>query len=280
MFEQVVIAVDGSECASRAAQAGVALADTYGARVTAVAAAHEELDQAAARDILDEVEELGADAGVPVEAHVVVDRPSHAIVDIADRFDADLVVMGRHGNSGIRDRLFGSVTNRVLRTAKRDVLTVPASDEQVEEFETILMPTDGSKAASRAVAPATDLADRYGAALHLLTVVDVAMEAGPFSAGGVDREYVERLLADAMTELEDLADEYAAEAATDVEFELATRSGIPSEGIAAYVDENDVDLVVIASTGESSLAGQFLGSTADRVLRLVDEPVLVVHPRR
>ncbi|WP_439025595.1 universal stress protein [Haloarchaeobius sp. DT45] len=280
MFEQVVIAVDGSGCATRAAEAGIGLAATYGGRVTAVAAAHEELDEEDARSVVEAVEKLGAESGVPVEAHVVADRPSTAIVDLANRVDAGLVVMGRHGNGGIRERLFGSVTNRVLRTAERDVLTVPGGDEHVGDYETILMPTDGSDAASEAVAPAADLADRYGAALHVLNVVDVRREAGPFSAGGVDQEYVDGLLEKAMENLEALADDYAALTDTDVEFELATRSGIPSEGIAAYVDEQDVDLVVIASTGESSLAGQFLGSTADRVLRLVDEPVLVVHPER
>ncbi|WP_435363213.1 universal stress protein [Haloarchaeobius sp. DYHT-AS-18] len=276
MFEQVVIAVDGSECATRAARAGIALAGTYSGRVTAVAAAHEELDEGTAREILGEVEELGADAGVPVEAHVIADRPSVAIVDLANRVDAGLIVIGRHGNSGIRDRLFGSVTNRVLRTAERHVLTVPG-EGPIADYETVLLPTDKSKAAREAVAPAADLADRYDAALHLLTVIDVRSEAGPFSAGGVDQEYVDSLLADELTDLETLADEYATFAGDGVSFELATRSGTPSTGIAEYVDEQGVDLVVMASTGESSLAGQLLGSTTDRVLRLVDVPVLVVH---
>ncbi|MCT9095869.1 universal stress protein [Haloarchaeobius sp. HME9146] len=280
MFEHVLIAVDGSACASRSAQAGIALAAASGGQVTAVAAAHGELDEAAARAALDEVESFGEDAGVAVTTHVVSTPPAQSIVNLADEVDAGLIVMGRHGNTGLRDRLFGSVTNRVLRTADTHVLTVPGGESPVSDFETILLPTDGSEAASTAVAPAADLADQYGAALHLLRVVDVRQEAGPFSAGGVDQAYVDDLLERELASLGDLADEYATLAGDGVTFEQATRAGTPSEGISEYVDEHDVDLVVMASTGESSLAGQLLGSTTDRVLRLVDQPVLVVNPNR
>jgi len=56
------------------------------------------------------------------------------------------------------------------------------------------------------------------------------------------------------------------------------RTGTPSTEIAAYVEEASLDMVVIASRGESSLAGQLLGSTTSRLLRIVDEPTLVVVP--
>jgi nucleotide-binding universal stress UspA family protein len=46
--------------------------------------------------------------------------------------------------------------------------------------------------------------------------------------------------------------------------------------ITDYVADNDVDLVVMSSEGQSNLAGQQLGTVAGRVLRAVDRPVLVV----
>ncbi|WP_435335261.1 universal stress protein [Haloarchaeobius sp. TZWWS8] len=277
MFERIVIAADGSDCATRAARLGVAIAAKFGSHVTAVTAVSTELDEADVTTVLDTVESFGDAAGVSVEKHVVTGHPATAIVDIADRVDADTVVMGRQGHTGMRKRVFGSVTRRVLRTTERHVLTVPEGDIPVGEFRQILVPTDQSASADVALAPAFEIARRYGARVHLLTVVDVRREAGPFSAGGVDREYVQTLLGAARDELVELAEE-SAERLDGLDVELATEKGAPSAGIGKYVEENDIDLIVMASTGESRLTGQLLGGTTSRVLRTAEAPVLVVHP--
>ncbi|WP_435345186.1 universal stress protein [Haloarchaeobius sp. HRN-SO-5] len=279
MFQRVLIAVDGSECATRAAQAGIDVAATYGARVDVVAAVHRELDEAQAETVLADVESLAADADVDVETHVATGHPATVVVSLADDIDADVVVMGRHGHGGVRERILGSVTDRVLRSTQRHVLTVPVGSSRIGDYENVLLPTDGSEAAAAAAAPAVDVAEQYGATLHLLTVVDVRREAGPFSAGGVDQAYVERLLDRAREDVDELAERCEDIASEDLDVERTAAKGTPSKGIAEYVEENDVDFVAIASTGESSLTGQLLGSTTDRVLRIIDEPVLVVHPQ-
>jgi nucleotide-binding universal stress UspA family protein len=46
-----------------------------------------------------------------------------------DDHDPDLVVMGTHGHSGIRRRLLGSVTERIVRDAPVPVLTVKSDTE-------------------------------------------------------------------------------------------------------------------------------------------------------
>ena len=71
MFERLLIAVDGSDCATRAARVGVAVAAAYGATVDAVAAAHDELDADDAERVLADVEVIGEDAGVTVESHSI-----------------------------------------------------------------------------------------------------------------------------------------------------------------------------------------------------------------
>jgi nucleotide-binding universal stress UspA family protein len=278
MFERLLIATDGSDCATQAASAGVAMAATYGASVAAVAVAHDELEEEDAARILQEVETIGEDAGVTVESHVVSGRPAKAVVTLADEVDADAIVVGRHGRSGFRERLLGSVTERVLRRTDRHVLTVPAGDGSVGDYTDVLLPTDGSEAAAAAGPPATDLALTYGATLHVLGVVDVVRESGPFSAGGVDQAYIDRLLDAEREGVDALADDCADRADDDLSIERAAVTGTPSKAIVEYVEDEGVDLVVMSSSGQSSLTGQLLGSTTDRVLRTIDEPVLVVHP--
>lgn len=60
-----------------------------------------------------------------VEKHLVQGSDWREIVDVADRRGADLVVLGTHGRTGLSHVLLGSVAEKVVRTAKRPVLTVP-----------------------------------------------------------------------------------------------------------------------------------------------------------
>jgi nucleotide-binding universal stress UspA family protein len=68
--------------------------------------------------------------GVAVSTFVRVGRPVEEITQLADDEHADLVVMGTHGRTGLQRMLIGSVTERVVRTAKMPVLTVRHPDHR------------------------------------------------------------------------------------------------------------------------------------------------------
>jgi len=82
-------------------------------------------------------------------------------------------------------------------------------------------------------------------------------------------EYGERITG----EVADLAEEAGLDCVTAVE------TGIAHKEIQRYVEENDIDLVVIGSRGLGGVEEMLLGSTADKVVRLVDRPVTVVYKR-
>ena len=54
--------------------------------------------------------------------------PHEEITKFADEMDVDLVIMGTHGRTGLAHLLVGSVAERVVRTSKVPVLTVPQPD--------------------------------------------------------------------------------------------------------------------------------------------------------
>jgi nucleotide-binding universal stress UspA family protein len=64
------------------------------------------------------------DVGVPIRTCVVEDNPWHAVLAVAEREKADLVVMGTHGRKGLPHMLLGSVAEKVVRTATLPVLIV------------------------------------------------------------------------------------------------------------------------------------------------------------
>mgnify|MGYP002760814574 CR=1 FL=1 len=139
-------------------------------------------------------------------------------------------------------------------------------------YERILIPTDGSSEADRAVEHALDLAETYGAALSVLYVVDTsALPLDPRTEQVV--EYLE--------EAGRRSEKHVLERAEGRDIDAIVTDvveGSPHETILAYVDDNDIDLVVMGTHGRRGLYRFLLGSVTQRVLRAADIPVVVVPP--
>jgi len=80
------------------------------------------------QEALELVEETAKKADVPLQTRLIDGSPRRAIVEYADGHDCDLIVMGTHGRGGINRLLMGSVTEGVIRTSDRPVLTVQLGD--------------------------------------------------------------------------------------------------------------------------------------------------------
>jgi nucleotide-binding universal stress UspA family protein len=136
-------------------------------------------------------------------------------------------------------------------------------------FETILIATDGSDSVRRAVAVALDLADRFDATVHALSIVD---------AGEVDSspEAVSEQLRTALSEQADAALTSIA-ASTDQPVQTAVREGRPATEISNYAREVDADMVATGTRGRHGENRFLIGSVAERVVRTCPVPVLTVR---
>ena len=138
-------------------------------------------------------------------------------------------------------------------------------------YETILFPTDGSEATTSAAKHAFSHAERYDAAIHVLSIVELASGLG--TAGRDEAELDER-----RTERVSAAEEIVSKTAPDgVEATIAVEVGSPARVITEYVDDNDVDLVVMSTKGRSGAERIVFGSITDEVVRHADAPVLAVQ---
>ncbi|WP_276273813.1 universal stress protein [Haloarcula litorea] len=140
-------------------------------------------------------------------------------------------------------------------------------------FETVVIATDGSGSAERAVEAALDLADRFDATVHALYVVDAGeVEATPAEV----REELERALATtggrALSFVREAAD---ADSAEDVV--TAVREGDPADEICRYAEEHDADLVATGTRGRHGEHAFLLGSVAEEIVRRAPMPVLTVR---
>ena len=80
-----------------------------------------------ARKRLDEVANKLCTKAETVETNVLEGSPADEITDYAKQLDADLIVSGTHGRSGVKRLVLGSVAQRLVRVAERPVLTIPSS---------------------------------------------------------------------------------------------------------------------------------------------------------
>ncbi len=149
-------------------------------------------------------------------------------------------------------------------------------------YDSILVPTDGSAVAENAVDHAIDIASKYEADVHALYVVDLdAMDLA------VGTEQIDRFKQGDLSDLPELeqrareATAYVADRASEHGLEVteAVVAGNPRKRIAAYGEENDIDMVVMGSAGRGGVRRMLLGSVAERTLRATTIPVLVVDAR-
>ncbi|WP_248897069.1 universal stress protein [Haloplanus halobius] len=139
-------------------------------------------------------------------------------------------------------------------------------------YDNILIPTDRSDPAAEATEHALELAAQYDATVHALYVVDSRMSP-------ITPSMDESALRDLLQESPPTAAVADACRERSLSVRTALRAGVPHEVIADYVRENDIDLVVMGRHGRAGLSRRLLGSTASRVLRTVDRPVLTVCDR-
>ena len=148
------------------------------------------------------------------------------------------------------------------------------------DVRSILLPTDFSDCARRAVPVAAEMARLLGARVVCLHVVEpVAQPVGwtPLAEPLPDAELGERLEESAARDLPAFSKSAEFEG-LDVE-DLIAR-GDPASEIVRAAEERGAGLIVISSHGRTGLGRILFGSTAESVVRHARCPVLVVKPPR
>ncbi|MBI4220330.1 MAG: universal stress protein [Chloroflexi bacterium] len=149
-------------------------------------------------------------------------------------------------------------------------------------YKRIGIPLDGSKLAERALAVASDLAERFSASLVLIAVLDKPEATNPdalriLEGAGVWTGVPRPPTATPEGRLSAYLDQVSAQLPVSAPIRTAVRHGdVASEIVAAAVAE-EVDLIVMTTRGRTGFARVLLGSVADRVVHTTDLPILLVR---
>ncbi len=142
------------------------------------------------------------------------------------------------------------------------------------KWEKILCPVDFSKVSMEALKLSGELADKFGAGLIIVHVLEPILAPTDFSFGPLSMTDVEDKLADR-------AQEGIEQAAANLgiprdKIQSIVARGIGSQEIIRIASENKADLIVMGTHGYTGLTHALLGSTAERVVRRAPCPVLTV----
>lgn len=138
MYEEILVPTDGSPGAEAAIDHAVHIARQNDATINPVYVVDvsdmgdigDDPDalRAEGSDVIEPVVDAARGAGLEVNEHILEGTPNERIVECAESHDADLVVMGTHGKSGLSRVLLGSTAEKVVRNSPVPVLTVRNGD--------------------------------------------------------------------------------------------------------------------------------------------------------
>lgn len=293
---KILLAVDGSEEARRAARLAMALSEGLDSElhlvhvepVPSVYAYSEsaiydpdlgdevrEEARRTARERLDsEAETLGV-SGKVAGTHAPIGRPDAEVVRLAEEVGAGLVVVGSRGLGPIRRALVGSVSGSVVRHAHCPVLVV--RDGRRGLAGPIVLAADGSEESKLAAGAAAEISAATGFPVHVVYVMPT--ESRLYGHHSYSDDVKKSLMEEARTEarrfLDGRAEGVRSSGGTVAQTYLGT--GRPDEEIVELAEEVDAGLVVMGSRGLGGVRRALVGSVSDSVVRHAHGPVLVVR---
>lgn len=284
-YKRIVAGTDLSKTAKFATDRAAALARKTGAELFLVHAGG-----SSGKELRQLVQEYGATSALTPRGN-----PADALIDVTREVDADLLVVGSVGMSGARRFLLGSVPNKVSHHGITDLLIVKTDPPpgQVDDYAGILVGTDGSDTAMRAVDMSADLSKALRTRLLAVCAYEPPTEqelnAYRASSGDVMAEW------GASKELRDVPEEFrwriaGSSQAEDVleravdhaalrgaVAEAKAMEGNPAEVLIYMAQVEDCDLMVVGNVGMSGAKRFTLGNVPHRISHHAPTDVLILR---
>jgi nucleotide-binding universal stress UspA family protein len=197
--------------------------------------------------------------GIEVQTTVQNYKLFHEIDSVAQEFNADLIVMGSHGSSGLREVFVGSNTEKVVRNSEIPVLVVKnrMGDEAMNK---VVFASDFDKENVKSFQKAKKMFDILDVNMHLVYI-------NTPGDGFRSTQEMEEKVSDFFVEA-GVTGEYSV---SDVKYYSAYSI---EEGIFTYSNKVNADLIAIPTHGRKGLAHFFSGSISEDLVNHSDLPVI------
>lgn len=292
-IQDILVAFDGSENSLEACNVATILAKGYGSEITVVSAVpplrlfsrprlgteyYSSLERNA-RIMIEKAVSSFTREGVKARYEILRSRSSvpESINNYAAKVDSDLVIAGTRGHGGFRRMLLGSVSSELVSHASSPVLVVrKRRDTDKARLDRILVATDGSKNALKAVGYAVSLAKTLKSELTIVYIIYMS----PLDYSTDSTEIIGTVLKELREEGEKAVSEaalLAGESNVRVEVKIVENNRPPMVAITDLADKEKFDLIVLGTRGLGGFRRLILGSTANGVIHYAKCSVLVTR---
>jgi len=292
MFKHILVPLDGSTLAEAALPAALSLAQTLNAPVTLLHIIEQDAPAEVHRDrhlttpaeaeayLKDVARRFGGDVSTHVHTAPVADVAGSIVHHAADEYQPDLIVLTSHGNSGVRDLIFGSIAQQVAAVGGIPVLLIKPTDLASSfTLHRILVPLDNESIHDTILPLAEQLAKACGAQLDLLCVIPTpGTDSGPHAAAGT-------MLPMTAAAYLDIAEEIAQEhfqahldelQKAEIPATAEIARGDPATVIARTAEHINADLILFGTHGRAGLDAFWNRSVTAAVARKSQIPLLLV----
>lgn len=193
---------------------------------------------------------------------------ANSILDFVNENDFDLIVMGTHGRTGLKNWIYGSITEKVVRLSPVPVLTIQNDPGKIA-LNKLIVPVDFSENSKKTIDEAYQIAKQFNAQLYFVHVVEAHSQTLMQFSGG-DTSFK------AMDELRQISSEKLKRICKRPESNavFTVLEGKPYHSIGQYAEDIEADMIVISTRGFTGLDHLLIGSTTERVVRTAPCAVL------
>lgn len=236
-----------------------------------VSALHAMVERNAADRIRQLTDNPGSEAAV--EIVVEIGKPYQVIDEIVQREGADLIVIGPGKAKNMREKVFGSTADRVVRTARQPILVVRSS--VANPYRHIAVAADFSTASRAAAKAALRLAP--DAVIELVHAMEtpLAFEQAMQRAGTSQKEIDRYRRARASEARRQISASLEKHDLPLVQAKLRIVDGDAAQALVRFTRHGRTDLIALGTHGGNALSQILLGSVARHVLRAAGCDVLV-----
>lgn len=223
-----------------------------------------------------------AGLGIAAQSRIATGIPSEEVLAAARAEEAELIVVGTKGKTGLEHILLGSTAERIIRMAPCPVLTVPAERQRTEQrpgaeepsatLHRMLVPVDFSDCSLDAFEYGALIAQRSKASITLLHVLEPVSYGLDFTLPHMAQRESSKTAV--MKRLSDLV---SALTAVGLASDFLISGGLPADSILDAARAHSVDAIVMGTHGRRGLSHTLFGSVAESVLRRSPCPVLTVR---
>ena len=306
MYKKILVPLDGSELAEKVLPYAIQLTARFQAETvllhvfaagesqsSGMSKAYIEHTAEKVRERLQEIAQKSRlSAGkvtIPIKSETVAGDVASSILKYAEESKIDLIVMSKHGQSGIGHWLMGSIAHKIFSISRIPVLIIhPVNGDKIMQSgwpRNVLVPLDGSKMSETVLSHVEDLFNQgqSGGEVTLVKVSEPPDLIADYPEGIMRLSWDEHVN-QAKSAAKEAGLVYLGEKQKQLEAKgikvnievILGENAIPA--IIRYIREHPFDLVAMTTHGHSGMSVWPWGHVADRIIQVNIKPILLIRP--